>query len=88
MFASGLVRRYSTIFALATAKGRAGVGIIRVSGNETKCIIESITKSRKTVEHPRRLHYSPFYCSTGNLLDRGMSVYFPGNVRDMRFLHH
>lgn len=63
-----------TITAVATAPGRGGVGIVRVSGNKAKSIAEAILGK---VPEPRYAHYGPFYGAEGEVLDRGIALYFP-----------
>ncbi|PBP99832.1 tRNA uridine-5-carboxymethylaminomethyl(34) synthesis GTPase MnmE [Pseudomonas congelans] len=64
-----------TIAAIATAQGRGGVGIVRVSGplasKPAKAIIGRTLK-------PRFAHYGPFVDDAGQVLDEGIALYFPG----------
>ena len=68
-----------TIAAIATAPGRGGIGVIRVSGPNTQAIAQAITQSTLS---PRLAHYGPFYETTNNdlkaALDSGISLFFPG----------
>ena len=64
-----------TIAAQATAPGRGGVGIIRISGPKAKTLSEQLT--RKTLK-PRYAHYGPFYDTEGNQVDEGLALFFPG----------
>ncbi len=63
-----------TIAALATPPGRAGVGIIRVSGPEARAVAEAVLGFQP---RPRHAHYGPFHDEQGNLLDEGIALYFP-----------
>ncbi|MGF6692374.1 tRNA modification GTPase [Metapseudomonas resinovorans] len=64
-----------TIVAVATAQGRGGVGIVRVSGPHAARIAEAISgRSPK----PRFAHYGPFLDGSGQTLDQGIALYFPG----------
>ncbi|MBT7718235.1 MAG: tRNA uridine-5-carboxymethylaminomethyl(34) synthesis GTPase MnmE, partial [Halieaceae bacterium] len=63
-----------TIAAIATAPGRGGVGIVRLSGPGALIIGESI--SGLTLS-PRHAHFSKFKNSDGNVLDSGIALYFP-----------
>lgn len=63
-----------TIAAVATAPGRGGVGIIRVSGEKSKAIAQAILGK---LPKPRYAHYGPFYGAKGEVLDRGIALYFP-----------
>ena len=65
----------NTIVAIATATGRGGVGIVRVSGSRAADIGRQITgRSLK----PRHAHYLPFYQAASGLLDEGIALFFPG----------
>ena len=64
-----------TIAALATPPGRAGVGIIRVSGPAAMTIAEAVLGYRPRQRHA---HYGPFHNEQGKLLDEGIALYFPG----------
>ncbi len=65
----------STIAALATAPGRGGVGIIRLSGPRSLNIAEHIIKQ---TPKPRFAHYLPFYNQNDQVIDSGIVLYFPG----------
>jgi tRNA modification GTPase len=63
-----------TIAAIATAPGRGGVGIIRLSGPGAAAIAQRITGRTLT---PRHAHYLPFMDDQGRELDQGIALYFP-----------
>lgn len=63
-----------TIAAIATAPGRGGVGIIRVSGPRASDIAEALLGHCPS---PRRAEYLPFRGSDGRVLDQGIALYFP-----------
>jgi tRNA modification GTPase len=62
-----------TIAAIATAAGRGGVGIVRVSGPKAYEIAAQIVGYQPKVRHA---HFSPFYDSSGSILDHGIGLYF------------
>ncbi|WP_417507332.1 tRNA uridine-5-carboxymethylaminomethyl(34) synthesis GTPase MnmE [Marinomonas gallaica] len=64
-----------TIVAQATAPGRGGVGIVRVSGAKSLEIAQAIIGFEPT---PRYAHYVPFNDTQGEQLDMGIALYFPG----------
>ena len=64
-----------TIAAQATAPGRAGVGILRVSGPAVKAVAEAVLQR---LPRPRYAEYLPFYAADGTVLDQGIALYFPG----------
>ncbi|UDG81433.1 tRNA modification GTPase MnmE [Candidatus Profftia lariciata] len=64
-----------TIVAQATPPGQGGIGIIRISGCQvTQVAIALLGKIPK----PRYAEYLPFKDTKGNLLDKGIALYFPG----------
>ena len=64
-----------TIAAQATATGRAGVGIIRVSGPAAASVAKALLGK---VPAPRKADYLPFRDSDNQVLDQGIALYFPG----------
>ena len=63
-----------TIAAIATAPGRAGVGIVRVSGPKTR---EIANRMLGFEPKPRYAHYGPFVNNNGQLIDEGIGLFFP-----------
>jgi len=63
-----------TIAAIATAPGRGGVGIIRVSGPQVLDIARQILGFEP---RPRYAHYGPFKAADGTVLDEGIALFFP-----------
>ncbi|MBA6342792.1 tRNA uridine-5-carboxymethylaminomethyl(34) synthesis GTPase MnmE [Colwellia sp. MB02u-10] len=64
-----------TIAAQATAPGRGGVGIIRVSGPEVKNVAQAILGK---VPELRKAEYLTFKDHKGQALDQGIALYFKG----------
>ena len=62
-----------TITALATAPGRGGVGIVRISGARAAEIAEAILGR---LPRPRYAEYLPFIDEAGATLDEGIALYF------------
>ncbi len=63
-----------TIAAVATARGEAGVGIVRLSGGRSVAIAERMTGP---LPPARRMALRRFRDQTGGLLDVGLVVHFP-----------
>lgn len=63
----------STIAAIATAPGRGGVGIVRISGPKAASIAQTLLGFKPT---PRYAHYCEFKDHDGNILDQGIALYF------------
>jgi tRNA modification GTPase len=64
-----------TIAAVATAQGRGGVGIVRVSGPLAATLAEAICQRQLK---PRYAHYGAFFADAEQVLDEGLALYFPG----------
>lgn len=64
-----------TICAVATAPGRGGVGIVRISGPKSYEIATSILKKEDL--KPRLANYGAFYARDDQIIDSGISLYFP-----------
>mgnify|MGYP003663388709 CR=1 FL=1 len=63
-----------TITAVATPPGRGGVGIVRISGNQTRKIAKQILRLEP---RPRYAHYGSFYDQQGVEIDQGIALFFP-----------
>jgi tRNA modification GTPase len=64
-----------TIAAIATAPGRGGIGIIRLSGPRSKDAVLKISEHQLI---PRHAHYGDFVDPiSGNIIDQGLTLYFP-----------
>ena len=68
------VNRADTIAAIATAPGRGGVGVIRVSGSSL--LPFSLALTGKTPK-PRYATLADFKASDGSTIDSGLLLYFP-----------
>lgn len=64
-----------TIVALATPPGTGGVGVVRLSGGEVERIARAMLGS---VPEPRVATYATFVDASGDLVDNGLALYFPG----------
>lgn len=63
-----------TIAAIATASGAGGIGIVRVSGSAAAHIAAAILG---TCPAPRHAAYLDFKHADGELIDRGIAIYYP-----------
>ncbi len=64
-----------TICAVATPPGRGGIGVIRLSGAQAATIAEAVVGQ---VPPPREARYRRFRNASGEHLDEGLCLYFPG----------
>lgn len=65
---------HDTIAAIATAPGRGGVGVIRISGSKTKAIGAALLGG---LPAPRTAVLKTFRDASGTVLDTGLVLYFP-----------
>jgi tRNA modification GTPase len=64
-----------TIAALASAPGRGGIGVIRISGPLARDIARAVTGLEP---EPRYAHFCQFTDSDKTVLDSGIALFFPG----------
>ena len=62
-----------TIVAQATAPGRGGIGILRVSGPRAVEVAQAVLGK---CPKPRMADYLPFKDADGTVLDQGIALYF------------
>ena len=68
---------HDTIAAIATAPGRSGIGVVRVSGCTLSAFARDITgKSLR----PRVATLAQFKEGSGGIIDEGLAIYFPGTA--------
>lgn len=63
-----------TIAAIATANGRGGVGIIRISGKDLIPFAQAISGGK--TPKPRTALYTDFLAADGSAIDNGLLLYF------------
>lgn len=64
-----------TIVAIATAPGRGGVGVIRLSGPQALPIAQTLCGEKAW--QPRTAYFCRFRNGQGEVLDEGLALYFP-----------
>jgi tRNA modification GTPase len=64
-----------TITAIATPPGRGGIGVVRVSGSRVIAIAHELLGE---LPSPRRAALRTFRDASGEMLDGGIAIYFPG----------
>ncbi|MEN7528073.1 tRNA uridine-5-carboxymethylaminomethyl(34) synthesis GTPase MnmE [Cupriavidus sp. DL-D2] len=62
------------IAAIATAPGRGGIGVVRVSGPDVGTIMRAVCGRNL---QPRHATYLPFLDARGKVIDHGLALYFP-----------
>jgi tRNA modification GTPase len=65
-----------TIFAPATAPGRAGIAIVRLSGPRVREALRALSCDMPAPRHATRAHFVER--ASGEIIDDGLVLYFPG----------
>lgn len=66
----------SPIAAIATAPGRGGIGVVRVSGKNISSIIAAVCPAKGAPLEPRHATYTSFVNTDGSVIDQGIAIYF------------
>lgn len=64
-----------TIIAIATAPGRGGIGVIRLSGKDVDTLTNKLLGKPLKARHA---HYSRFNDANGDAIDAGIALFFKG----------
>ncbi len=68
----------SPIAAIATAPGRGGIGVVRISGKDLTSLTRAVCRlSDSTGLKPRYASYLDFIRADGSVIDTGLAIYFP-----------
>ena len=70
----GIAATPDAIAAIATASGRGGIGIVRISGGSLLVLAERVCGKRPA---PRVATLAVFYAADGGVIDSGLILYFP-----------
>ena len=65
------------IAAIATAPGRGGIGVVRVSGEGVGAVMNGVIAISRPLK-PRVATLARFRDADGNTIDEGIALYFPG----------
>ena len=63
------------IVAIATAPGRGGIGIVRLSGSDLAPVMHGVLA--QTVLQPRHATFTKFLDATGSAIDEGIALFYP-----------
>ena len=68
----------SPIAAIATAPGRGGIGVVRLSGKQLMSVARAVCKlgTEQTLK-PRHATYLDFLQADGSVIDSGLAIWFP-----------
>ena len=69
-----LASRHDPIAAIATAPGRGGVGIVRISGAHLQPLVQALCGRSMRA---REATYLPFRADDRSVIDQGLALYFP-----------
>ena len=63
------------IVAIATAPGRGGIGIVRLSGSDLAAIVHGVLGQSEL--QPRHATFTRFLDAGGNAIDEGIAIFYP-----------
>lgn len=67
-----------TVAAVSTPRGKGGIAVIRISGPETKALLQKLFRGKTDpVTSPRRACFGEILDHDGTVLDEGLALYFP-----------
>ncbi len=68
-----------TIAAISTPRGKGGIAVVRISGEDTAAVLARVFTPKKTdpVSAPRRACFGEIRAPGGEVLDEGLVTYFP-----------
>jgi tRNA modification GTPase len=69
------LRSHESIVAIATAPGRGGIGVVRISGRSLDALLAKLFDMPLK---PRHAHYLPFKDADGLAIDAGIAIFFKG----------
>lgn len=71
-----MINNFTPIIAIATASGRGGIGVVRLSGKNLGKILQVICEKKLECLVPRYATYLPFKHADGSIIDYGIVIYF------------
>ena len=66
----------SPIAAIATAPGRGGIGVVRISGKHLMPVAQAVCRLDGRELKPRHASYLDFVQADGSTIDRGLAIFF------------
>ncbi len=66
----------SPIAAIATAPGRGGIGVVRISGKGLMPVAQAVCRLDGRELKPRHASYLDFVRADGSIIDRGLAIFF------------
>lgn len=67
----------SPIAAIATAPGRGGIGVVRISGKDLSAVVEAVCGQASGAQlKPRHATYLNFLNADGSTIDQGLAIHF------------
>ena len=69
-----MLPKSDNIVAIATAPGRGGIGVVRISGSNLTSVTSCVLG---VLPHPRKATFTHFYDENGEVIDQGIAIFFP-----------
>ena len=67
----------SPIAAIATAPGRGGIGVVRISGRQILSLVDALCRlPADAALQPRHATFTSFIAGDGSIIDQGLALYF------------
>ncbi len=69
---------YDTIAAISTPRGKGGIAVIRISGEDTGAVLRRVfvPLGKDPTAHPRRACFGNILSAAGEVIDEGLVTYF------------
>ena len=73
-----MLQFFDTVAAVSTPRGKGGIAVIRISGADTKQVLERVFHGAKApAQHPRHACFGRITDAAGDTVDEGLAVFFP-----------
>ena len=69
---------FNTVAAVSTPRGKGGIAVIRISGPDTRAILDRVFRGKRSpAEHPRTACFGEIMGADGQAVDEGLALFFP-----------
>ena len=67
-----------TVAAVSTPRGKGGVAVIRISGENTRAVLSHVFRAKHSpADNPRRACFGQILDDAGQVVDEGLALFFP-----------
>lgn len=69
---------FDTVAAVSTPRGKGGIAVIRISGPDTRTILDRVFRGKRSpADHPRTACFGEILDAQGQTVDEGLALFFP-----------